>query len=95
MPERPNNLVYSRAWACCTCSRYGSALIRVFFLLSILSILLSLSLGDDLVQSEILSLGSSPELRTSFDNHFYQVYPRKYYSFSAEDSVTRIYGPLK
>ena len=23
MPERPTNLVYGRAWACCTCSRFG------------------------------------------------------------------------
>ena len=46
MPGRPTNLDYSRARACCACSRCGLALFGHFF--SYLSFLssFSLSLGD-------------------------------------------------
>ena len=45
VPGRPTNLDYSRARACCACSRCGWGLFGHFFLLSILSSF-SLSLGD-------------------------------------------------
>ena len=39
VPGRPTNLDYSRARACCACSRFGWGLFGHFFLLSILSLL--------------------------------------------------------
>ena len=43
---RPTNLDYSRARACCACSRCGWGLFGNFFLSSVLSPSFSLSLGD-------------------------------------------------
>ena len=55
VPERPNNLNYSRAWAYCVCSRCEWELSGFFF--SHLSFLFSCSLsrGDGPIQTEILS----------------------------------------
>ena len=55
VPGRPTNLDYSRARACCACSRCGWGLFGHFF--SHLSFLFSfsLSLGDGPIQIEILS----------------------------------------
>ena len=39
VPGRPTNLDYSRARACCACSRCGWGLFGHFFLLSMLSLL--------------------------------------------------------
>ena len=55
MPGRPTYLDYSRARACCACSRCGWGLFGHFF--SYLSFLssFSLSLGDGSIKTEILS----------------------------------------
>ena len=45
-PGRPTDLDWSRARAYCACSRYGWGLFGHFFLLSIISLFFSLSLGD-------------------------------------------------
>ena len=45
VPGRPTNLDKSRARACCACSRCGWGCLD-FFLLSIISLSFSLSLGD-------------------------------------------------
>ena len=54
VPSRPTNLDYSMARAYCACSRCGWGSLDVF-LSSIISLSFLLSLGDCLIETEILS----------------------------------------
>ena len=74
VPGRPTNLDYSRARACCACSRCGWGLFGHFFShLSFLSSF-SFSLGDGTIWTEILSQRAVKPKQPS--NQLIQLFPK-------------------
>ena len=85
---RPTNLDSSRARGYCTCSRFGWGLFGHFF--SCLSFLFSfsLSLGDGLIKTEILSQRAVKPKNNQPTN-------QSFITFSAEYSLSCANVPLK